>query len=288
MARKKAVASADRTAARKAEVRKTAAKKPAPKRRALKTAGSKKKTAPAKPASHGGKTADRARVAKSSRVSKAELDARKAVIETALKMSLGGLSPGRSGNVSVRWGKGMLITPSGMAYDDIKPSDIVFVDGDGSFSARAKKPSSEWRFHLSAYQARPDKGAIVHTHSLHAVVLACAHKPIPAFHYMVALAGGDHIPLVPYAPFGTQELADYVAEGIGEIDACLMANHGQIALGNTLAQALELAGEVEILAEQYVKVLTLGLPRLLRRRQMQDVLERIKGYGQHAQETKKT
>ncbi len=179
----------------------------------------------------------------------------------------------------------MLITPSGMPYEQIKSADIVFVDGNGQVGPRAKKPSSEWRFHLSAYKARPDMNAVVHTHSLHAVVLACAHKPIPAFHYMVALAGGDHIPLIPYAPFGTEKLADYVAVGISQIDACLMANHGQIALGKSLEQALELAQEIEIMAQQYVKVLTLGLPRLLRRREMQDVLERIKTYGQHAQKT---
>jgi len=215
--------------------------------------------------------------------SAAETRARKAVIATALEMSRTKLSPGRSGNVSMRWDEGMLITPSGMAYEAIKPSDIVFVDGDGAVSKRARKPSSEWRFHLSAYHARSDMGATVHTHSLHAVVLACAHKPIPAFHYMVAIAGGDHIPLVPYAPFGTKKLAVYVAEGVSEIDACLMANHGQIAMGATLAQALELAGEVEILSEQYLKVLTLGKPKILGKRAMADVLKRFAGYGQNAQ-----
>ncbi len=166
-----------------------------------------------------------------------ELKARRAVIETALAMSRSGLSPGRSGNVSCRFKDGMLITPTGMAYEDIRPRDVVFVDGKGEVpDKRARKPSSEWRFHLAAYHARPDMNAVVHTHSLNATVLACAHKPIPAFHYMVAVAGGSDIPLVAYDTFGTKELARLVAKGLLHRNACLMANHGQIALGATLPQ----------------------------------------------------
>jgi L-fuculose-phosphate aldolase len=212
-----------------------------------------------------------------------EADARRAVIDTALAMSRSGLSPNRSGNVSCRWGEGMLITPTGLAYEELKPSDIVLVEADGTVEGRQKKPSSEWRFHFSAYGARPDMNAVVHTHSLHAAVLACAGKPIPAFHYMVAVAGGKDIPLVPYAPFGTDELARYVAEGLAERRACLMAHHGAIAMGETLASALELAHEVEVLAEQYYKVLTLGPARVLSDAEMDDVLERFKSYGQKAQ-----
>lgn len=214
---------------------------------------------------------------------KAEAAARRAVIKTARAMSAGGLSPGRSGNVSRRWKRGMLITPTGMSYDEIKPRDIVFVDGDGSVPGKQKKPSSEWRFHLSAYQARPDMGAIVHTHSLNATVLACAGQSIPAFHYMVAVAGGKDIPIVPYATFGTNELATYVAGALTNRNACLMANHGAIAMGETLEAALELAAEVEVLAEQYAKVLTLGKPIVLNDEQMSVVLERFKSYGQKAQ-----
>lgn len=217
------------------------------------------------------------------RTRQAELKQRRAVIATALEMSRLALSPGRSGNVSCRWPGGMLITPSGMAYDVLEPADIVFVADDGSVAPNSRKPSSEWQFHLSAYHARPDRHAIVHTHSTYATVLACAHKRIPAFHYMVAIAGGADIPLVPYATFGTTKLAEYVAAGLAERDACLMANHGQIAIGETLAGALELAGEVEVLAQQYCKVLTLGKPKLLSAREMKIVLERFKGYGQHAQ-----
>ncbi len=213
----------------------------------------------------------------------AEARARQEVLETALAMSRRGLSPGRSGNVSRRFRDGMLITPSGMPYDQIMPHDIVFVADEGEATVGQRKPSSEWRFHLSAYRARIDMAAVVHTHSMHATVLACAGKSIPAFHYMVAVAGGIDIPLVPYATFGTKTLARHVAKGLKDRDACLMANHGQIALGETCAKALELASEVEILSEQYFKVLSLGKPVILGKREMADVLERFQSYGQNAQ-----
>jgi L-fuculose-phosphate aldolase len=223
--------------------------------------------------------------AKGEKPKRAEREARRAVIETALAMSRSGLSPGRSGNVSCRWKSGMLITPTGMAYEEISPGDIVFVDSKGEVPAKkSRKPSSEWRFHLAAYRARPDMHAVVHTHSLNATVLACAGKPIPAFHYMVAVAGGDDIPLVPYDTFGTQELARHVAKGLFHRNACLLANHGQIAIGGTLKSALELAREVEVLAEQYCKVLTLGEPILLKADEMARVLKRFKNYGQRAQD----
>ena len=215
----------------------------------------------------------------------AESKARRAVIDTALAMSRSGLSPGRSGNVSCRWQDGMLITPTGMAYDAIRPRDIVYVDAHGETPARkSRKPSSEWRFHLAAYKARPDMGAVVHTHSLNATVLACARKPIPAFHYMVAVAGGTDIPLVPYDTFGTEELARHVAKGLKKRNACLMANHGQIALGATLAAALELAHEVEVLAAQYCAVLALAKPHILSHEEMARVLKRFKSYGQRGQD----
>lgn len=217
-----------------------------------------------------------------------ELKARRGVIETALAMSRSGLSPGRSGNVSCRWDGGMLITPTGMAYDEIRPRDVVFVDAKGEVPAKkSRKPSSEWRFHLAAYQARPDMNAVVHTHSLHATALACARKPIPAFHYMVAIAGGTDIPLVPYDTYGTKELARHVAKGLFHRDACLMANHGQIAIARTLPAALELAREVETLAEQYCKVLALGKAHILPDEEMARVLKRFKSYGQHAQKPAK-
>ena len=212
-----------------------------------------------------------------------EAAARAAVLDCARAMSAMKLSPGRSGNVSRRWRDGMLITPSGIAYDETTPRDIVFVAADGSVPKGARKPSSEWRFHLAAYAARPDRHAVVHSHSMHATILACARKAIPAFHYMVAAAGGADIPCVPYATFGSEALSDVVAAGLKDRDACLMANHGQIAIGASLTTALELAAEVEVLAEQYYKVLTLGKPVILDAAEMARVIEKFKGYGQKAQ-----
>jgi L-fuculose-phosphate aldolase len=205
---------------------------------------------------------------------------RKSVLETARLMSKRGLSPGRSGNVSARFGAGMLITPTGLAYEIMTPDDIVLVEADGTVLGSQRAPSSEWRFHLAAYGARPDRDAIVHTHSLFATVLACAHKPIPAFSYMVAVAGGIDIPVVPYATFGTAELSAHVAGGLRERDACLMANHGQIALARDLDGALELAHEVENLAQQYFHVLQLGPAHILSDSEMAIVLEKFKSYGQ--------
>ena len=205
------------------------------------------------------------------------------VISTALEMSRSELSPGRSGNVSCRFGAGMLITPSGLAYETLQPADIVFVAADGTPEEGAPKPSSEWRFHLAAYSARGDARAVVHTHSLNATALACAGKPIPAFHYMVAVAGGNDIPLVRYATFGTPELADFVKAGLKDRAACLMANHGQIATGASLDAALELAFEVETLAAQYIKVLSLGEPVLLPDDEMALMVEKFRAYGANAQ-----
>jgi L-fuculose-phosphate aldolase len=176
----------------------------------------------------------------------------------------------------------MLITPSGKRYEETGPDDIVVVTGDSGVPQGQLKPSSEWQFHLMAYRGRPDRDAIVHAHSIYATVLACAHKAIPAFHYMVAVAGGKDIPCVPYATFGTDDLARHVAEGVAERDACLMANHGQFSLGATPSQALELAHEVEILAEEYYKVLALGAAHVLSDSEMASVLEKFRTYGQKA------
>jgi L-fuculose-phosphate aldolase len=205
---------------------------------------------------------------------------RRAVIETALAMCRDGLSPGRSGNVSARASGGMLITPSGVAYDALGEADIVFVGDGGETPPGSLKPSSEWQMHAVIYGERPDIGAIVQCHSMNATALACAEKPIPAFHYMVAVAGGADIPLVPYATFGTKELADCVAASLDGRQAALMSHHGQIACGADLAAALDLAREVETLAGQYCKVLQIGGGRILDAAEMARVLERFRGYGQ--------
>lgn len=211
--------------------------------------------------------------------SEAEHSQRAAVVDTARRMSASGLSHGRSGNVSARCADGMLITPSGMVYDAMTPEHVVFVDADGTPRAGDGKPSSEWRLHLAAYAARPDADAVVHCHSHAATALACAHRTIPAFHYMVAVAGGTDIPLAPYAGFGTPELATHVAGVLANRKACLMANHGQLATGADCCSALELAGVVETLAAQYLEVLKLGEVCLLDEAQMVDVLARFESYG---------
>lgn len=213
-----------------------------------------------------------------------EVDARREVLETALSLSRRGLSPGRSGNVSRRFGEGMIITPSGLAYETLRPEDMVYVSAGGERRKGEWKPSSEWRFHLAVYTARPDVAAVVHSHSLNATALACAHKEIPAFHYMVAVAGGKNIPLVPYATFGTDALSRHVVKGLRKRNACLMANHGQIAVAASCVAALELAAEVELLAEQYCKVLAIGKPKVLDDDEMERVIELFEGYGQKAQD----
>ncbi len=205
---------------------------------------------------------------------------RRGIISVALAMSREGLSPGRSGNVSAGIEGGMLITPSGLAYESLKECDIVFVAANGETAPGSLKPSSEWRMHLAIYKAKPGIGAIVHCHSMNATALACAGKPIPAFHYMVAVAGGDDIPLAEYATFGTSELADAVVAALKQRKAALLAHHGQIACGQDLNAALDLAREVETLAGQYLRTLQIGGGRIICRAEMLRVLDKFQSYGQ--------
>lgn len=203
-----------------------------------------------------------------------------AIVAAARKMQGLGLSPGRSGNISVRWKAGMLITASGIRPEDLDAeTDVVFVDAEGKLPAGGKAPSSEWRFHLAIYEARPDAGSVVHCHSRFATALACAHLAVPSFHYMAAKAGGADIPLAPYATYGTPELAAHAAAALSSRNACLLANHGQIAIGAALEDALELAEEVEALAAQYAVARSLGGPVLLSAEEMARVAEKFKTYG---------
>lgn len=217
-----------------------------------------------------------------------ESTARAAIVAAARKMKALGLSPGRSGNISMRWMDGMLITASGIPAEEMDAdADVVFVDGAGSWAAAGKAPSSEWHFHKAIYKARPGTGAVVHCHSRFATALACANLPIPAFHYMVAKAGGADIPLAPYATFGTPKLAAYAVAALKSRDACLLANHGQIAVGAALGDALELAEEVEVLAAQYVAARSIAEPVLLPAKEMKRVVEKFKSYGKAANPPKK-
>jgi L-fuculose-phosphate aldolase len=208
---------------------------------------------------------------------------REAIVAAAQKMQALGLSPGRSGNISVRRKDGMLITASGIRPEDLDPgTDVIFVGRAGTRAAAGKAPSSEWPFHQAIYAARPCAGSIVHCHSRFATALACAHLPIPAFHYMVAKAGGAEIPLAPYATYGTPELAAHAAAALKSCNACLLANHGQIAIGSSLDDALELAGEVEALAAQYIAARAIGGPVLLPDDEMERVAAKFKSYGKAA------
>lgn len=205
------------------------------------------------------------------------------VVETAQAMSAKGLSPQRSGNVSVRIADSILVTPTGLPYADYQPADMVKMSMDGTIAPDQKKPSSEAPFHLAIYNAFPGAKAIVHCHSMAATALACARMEIPAFHYMVAVAGGKKIPLAEYATFGTDELATSAVTALsGGYKACLLANHGQIAFAGNLGKALELAGEVETLARQYIDVLSLGGGHILDDAEMDRVIAKFKSYGKQA------
>jgi L-fuculose-phosphate aldolase len=205
-------------------------------------------------------------------------DLRQAVIATALDMNALGINRGKSGNVSARTDTGFLITPSGMPYADIAPDDVVAMGLDGSADAR-RKPSSEWRFHRDIYASRDDVHAIVHVHSPFATTLACLDRGIPAFHYMIAMAGGTDIRCAPYATFGTQQLSDHALRALAGRRACLLAHHGMIAVGDSLKAALALAVEVETLAEMYWRALQIGEPANLAPDELDTVLRKFEDYG---------
>ena len=206
-------------------------------------------------------------------------DARRHLIETAVQMNRCGINQGTSGNLSIRHEGGMLITPSGMPYAALELADIVFVDGYGAHHG-PRLPSSEWRIHHDIYQARADAAAILHAHPTDCAALACLNEPIPAFHYMVAVAGGRDIRCAPYATFGTQDLSNHVLEALQDRKACLMANHGLICLAGDLDKALALAIEVEQLAQTYLHCLSVGNPVILDDEEMDRVLLKFKSYGE--------
>ena len=201
------------------------------------------------------------------------------LIATARKMTAAGLNKGTAGNLSVRDRDGFMITPTGMDYDTLTPSNLVFMRLDGSHEG-TKKPSSEWRFHRDLYAARPEAGAVLHAHSPFATSLACLRRDIPAFHYMIARFGGDTLRCADYATFGTQALSDHALKAMADRSACLLANHGMLLFGRDLKQALDLGIELECLCEQYWRASQLGEPALLDAEEMRVVLEKFSSYGQ--------
>lgn len=208
-----------------------------------------------------------------------EIDMRQSVAQALIDTVSHGLNRGSSGNVSARFADGFLITPSAIPSNAIQAEQIVAMDMPSGWRGELK-PSSEWRIHRDIYQARPDAGAVVHVHSPFAVSLACLHQTVPAFHYMVAVAGGKQIPCADYALFGTPALSEAVLQVLrDEYKACLMANHGLITLGRNLEQAMAIAVEVESLCEHYWRVCQMGEPILLSDAQMDDVIQMFKGYS---------
>lgn len=206
-------------------------------------------------------------------------DLRRKMVDICRRMNSSGVNQGTAGNVSVRTGNGFLITPSSLPYDIMSPEDLVEMGFDGTYVGR--RPSSEWRFHRDILKNRPDINVVLHCHSMYATTLACHHKTIPAFHYMVGVAGGTTVRCAEYATFGTQALSDHALKALDGRLACLLGQHGQISLGKDLEQALWLAIEVETLARMYVQVLTLGEPPILDDAEMERVIDQMKrmSYG---------
>lgn len=203
---------------------------------------------------------------------------RQEIIDTCRAMNGLGINQGTSGNVSARAGEGFLITPSGRPYDSMEPDHIVEMDLDGGYRGDLL-PSSEWRMHHDLFAARPEAGAIVHTHSTYATALACTYTEIPAFHYMIGVTGGTSLRVADYATFGTQALSDNMLRALEGRTACLLGNHGMICFGPTLSKALWLAVEVETLAQQYYVACRAGTPSILSEARLKpatDLLSRIR------------
>ena len=200
------------------------------------------------------------------------------VIKYANKLNTENLSALRSGNISIRYKEGFLITPSGVKYSSLKNEDIVFVSLDGKFEEKKMKPSSEWIFHKDIYLNKKEANAIVHAHSTHATAVSTHGKSIPAFHYMVALAGGNDIKCADYATFGTEELSQNIIKALEDRKACLMSNHGQVAFEKNLNKAFELAQEIENICQQYINALKIGKPKILSNKEMIKILGEIKNY----------
>jgi L-fuculose-phosphate aldolase len=207
-----------------------------------------------------------------------ECRTRQSLIDACRSMNATGLNQGTAGNISLRWKDGLLITPSGQPYDELKPDDIVFLHMDGT-SEHELAPSSEWRMHRDILAARPDLGAVVHAHSIHATAFAICGREIPAVHYMIAIAGGPNIRCAPYATYGTPELSARVLEALEGRSCALMANHGMVATGTDLRQAMWLAVELEALCKQYALALQIGTPQLLSDEEVAMNVAKFNDYG---------
>jgi len=210
-----------------------------------------------------------------------ERQAREGVVAAARDLDAMGLNRGTSGNVSCRFGGGLLITPSGVPTADLTPEGIVPMGLDGTYP-EGMKPSSEWRFHRDILAARPEVGAVVHAHPIYSTAFALCGKAIPAVHYMIAAFGGPDVRCAPYAPYGTEALSRLALEALEGRSCCLLANHGMIAAGSDLRRALWLAQELETLCQQYAVALQVGAPQILSDAEITETVERFRGYGLNA------
>jgi L-fuculose-phosphate aldolase len=220
-------------------------------------------------------------------MTKEELELRKEIIAACRAMNSLGINQGTSGNISARYRDVMLITPSGVPYEDLQPADIATMTLTGEYGSwkGPLDPSSEWRFHLDIMRSRPEVGSVVHTHSTYATTLAICGKEIPAIHYMVAAAGGPNIRVAPYATYGTEELSDLALKAMEGRTCCLLRNHGVIATGASVKRALWLAVEIETLARQYYLSLAIGGAQILADEEIARVVEKFKNYGPKAKPT---
>lgn len=202
------------------------------------------------------------------------------LVAAAQRLDAAGMMPSKSGNLSFRDGEAFVVTPSGLPYAGMVEEDLVRVMPDGSATGR-RRPSSEWRLHQAIYAARPEVAAVVHTHSPRATALSCARRGIPPFHYMVLLAGGP-VRCAEHATFGTEALARNCIAGLAERRAVLLANHGVVTVGGSIASAVTLALELENLAGQYLDLLASGLkPVLLKKRELAEAAAQFADYGRH-------
>lgn len=210
-----------------------------------------------------------------------EYELRRAIVETCRQMNALGINQGTSGNVSARCGDVMLISPSALPYDRMQPGDIAVMPLEGEYGAwqGPRRPSTEWRFHLDILKSRPEVNAVVHAHPTYCTVLAITRRPIPACHYMIAAFGGNDVRCAPYATFGTRELSAHALAALEGRMACLLANHGMIALGESLAKALWRAVELETIARQYYFSLLIGGPVLLSERDIAETAAKFASYG---------
>jgi L-fuculose-phosphate aldolase len=210
-----------------------------------------------------------------------EYELRRAIVETCRQMNALGINQGTSGNVSARFGEVMLISPSAVPYDRLQPEDIAVMPLEGEYGAwqGPRRPSTEWRFHLDILKSRPEVNAVVHAHPTYATVLAIARRGIPACHYMIAAFGGTDVRCAPYATFGTKELSEHALAALDGRMACLLANHGMIALGESLAKALWRAVELETIARQYYFSLLIGGPVLLSDQDIAETAAKFATYG---------